>query len=117
VTALILAYHSIIGLPSLIVLPSYALLLLLMAFLTQKEKLWIADRVLLILGISALASLSLAKRTCVKIPVIIEDEVLRWRRIISFISNLANRYVLSRAGAIGIPSPLLLKKLIVRHKV
>jgi len=88
-----------------------------MAFLTQKEKLRVADRVLLILGISALASLSLAKRTCVKIPAIVEDEVLRWRRIISFISNLADRYVLSRAGAIGIPSPLLLKKLIVRHKV
>jgi hypothetical protein len=42
-----------------------------MAFLTQKEKLRVADRVLLILGISALASLSLAKRTCVKIPAIV----------------------------------------------
>jgi hypothetical protein len=60
VAALILAYHSIIGLPSLIVFPSYVLLLLLMAFLTQKEELRIADRVLLILGISVLASLSYA---------------------------------------------------------
>lgn len=73
--------------------------------------------ILIILGISALATLSLAKRTCVKIPAIVEDEVLRWRRIISFISNLADRYILSRAGAIEIPSPLLLKKLIVRHRV
>ena len=60
---------------------------------------------------------SLAKRTCVKIPAIAEDEVLRWRRIISFIYNLADRYVLSRAGAIGVPSLLLLKKLIVRRRV
>jgi glycosyltransferase involved in cell wall biosynthesis len=60
---------------------------------------------------------SLAKRICVKIPAIVEDEVLRWRRIISFIYNLADRYVLSRAGAIGVPSPLLLKKLIVKRRV
>jgi glycosyltransferase involved in cell wall biosynthesis len=67
------------------------------------------------LGVASIKSL--AKRTCVKIPAIVEDEVLRWRRIISFIYNLADRYVLSRTGAIGVPSPLLLKKLIVRRKV
>jgi hypothetical protein len=60
VVTIILASHSIIGLPSLIVFPSYVLLLLLMAFLTQKEKLRLADKVLLILGISVLASLSYA---------------------------------------------------------
>jgi len=60
VVALILASHSIVGLPSLIVFPSYVLLLLLMVFLTQKEKLRLADRVLLILGISVLTSLSYA---------------------------------------------------------
>jgi len=67
------------------------------------------------LGVTSIKSL--AKRTCVKIPAIVEDEVLRWRRIISFIYNLADRYVLSRAGAIGVPSPLLLKKLIVKRRV
>jgi len=69
----------------------------------------------LALGVTTIKSL--AKRTCVKIPAIAEDEMLRWRRIISFIYNLADRYVLSRAGAIGVPSPLLLKKLIVRRRV
>jgi len=69
----------------------------------------------LALGVTTIKSL--AKRTCVKIPAIAEDEVLRWRRIISFIYNPADRYVLSRAGAIGVPSPLLLKKLIVRRRV
>jgi len=70
---------------------------------------------ILALGVTSIKSL--AKRTCVKIPAIVEDEVLRWRRIISFIYNLTDRYVLSRTGAIGVPSPLLLKKLIVRRKV
>jgi len=70
---------------------------------------------ILALGVTSIKSL--AKRTCVKIPAIAEDEVLRWRRIISFIYNFADRYVLSRAGTIGIPSPLLLKKLIVRRRV
>jgi len=70
---------------------------------------------ILALGVTSLKSL--VKRTCVKIPAIVEDEVLRWRRIIAFIYNFADRYILSRAGAIGVPSPLLLKKLIVRRRV
>jgi glycosyltransferase involved in cell wall biosynthesis len=87
---------------------------------------WILDRFakirfiyvrssILALGVTSIKSL--AKRTCIKIPAIVEDEVLRWRRIMTFIYNFADRYVLSKAGVIGVPSPSLLKKLIARRRM
>jgi len=58
--ALTLIYHTIIGLTSLIVFPSYILFLLLIALLICKDELRTVDKVLLILGICVLASLSYA---------------------------------------------------------
>jgi glycosyltransferase involved in cell wall biosynthesis len=112
----------LIPIPSI---PPYTIFTLIVSLLITSF-IWVLDKFakirliyvrssVLALGVTSIKSL--AKRTCVKIPAIVEDEVLRWRRIILFIYNLADRYVLSRAGAIGIPSPLLLKKLIVRRRV
>ena len=106
-------------------IPPYTIFTLIVSLLITSF-IWVLDKFakirliyvrssILALGVTSIKSL--AKRTCVKIPAIVEDEVLRWRRIISFIYNLADRHVLSRAGTIGIPSPLLLKKLIVRRRV
>jgi glycosyltransferase involved in cell wall biosynthesis len=112
----------LIPIPSI---PPYTIFTLIVSLLITSF-IWVLDKFakirliyvrssVLALGVTSIKSL--AKRTCVKIPAIVEDEVLRWRRIISFIYNLTDRYVLSRAGAIGVPSPLLLKKLIVRRRV
>jgi glycosyltransferase involved in cell wall biosynthesis len=106
-------------------IPPYTVFTLIVLLLITSF-IWVLDRFakirliyvrssILALGVTSIKSL--ARRACVKIPAIVEDEVLRWRRIISFIYNLTDRYVLSRAGAIGVPSPLLLKKLIVRRRV
>jgi glycosyltransferase involved in cell wall biosynthesis len=60
---------------------------------------------------------SLARKTFVKIPAIVEDEILKWRRILSYLYSILDRYILSRAKAIGVPSPLLMKKLLVRRRM
>jgi len=58
---------------------------------------------------------SLARKTCVKIPAIFEDEARSLGRIFSFIYRLADRLVLDRAGCICIPSPLLLRVIALRR--
>ena len=58
---------------------------------------------------------SLARKTCVKIPAIFEDEEKAFGKIFSFIYKLADRLVLSRAGCVCIPSPLLLRELALRR--
>jgi glycosyltransferase involved in cell wall biosynthesis len=59
---------------------------------------------------------SLARKTCVKIPAIFEDEQRNPGKVFSFIYKLADRTVLERAGYICIPSPLLLKEIALRRK-
>jgi len=58
---------------------------------------------------------SLARKTCVKIPAIFEDEERGLGRIFSFIHRLADRLALDRAGCICVPSPLLLKEIALRR--
>jgi len=60
---------------------------------------------------------SLARKTCVKIPAIFEDEEKSLGRLFAFIHKLADRLVLDRAGCICIPSPLLLREIALRRGV
>jgi len=60
---------------------------------------------------------SLARKACVKIPAIFEDEVLSWGRIFSPIYRLTDRVVLDKASCIGIASPLLLKEIALRRRI
>jgi len=87
---------------------------------------WILDKItnvrliyvrssLLALGVVSIKNL--ARKTFVKIPAIVEDETLRWRRILSYLYSISDRYILYRAKAIGAPSPLLMKRLSVRRGV
>jgi len=87
---------------------------------------WILDKIvnvrliyvrssLLALGVVSIKNL--ARKTLVKIPAIVEDETLRWRRILSYLYSISDRYILNRAKAIGAPSPLLMKRLSVRRGV
>jgi glycosyltransferase involved in cell wall biosynthesis len=59
---------------------------------------------------------SLARKTCVKIPAIFEDEERTLGRVFSLVYKLADRTVLNRAGFICIPSPLLLREIALRRK-
>jgi len=70
---------------------------------------------LLALGVVSIKNL--ARKTFVKIPAIVEDETLRWKRILSYLYSISDRYILNRAKAIGAPSPLLMKRLSVRRGV
>jgi len=58
---------------------------------------------------------SLARKTCVKIPEIFEDDVRDLGRIFSFIFRLADRLALDRANYICVPSSLLLRKIALRR--
>ncbi|WP_448578960.1 glycosyltransferase family 4 protein [Thermosphaera sp.] len=60
---------------------------------------------------------SLARKICVKIPAIFEDEEKSLGRLFAFIYKLADRLVLDRAGCICIPSPLLLREIALRREV
>jgi glycosyltransferase involved in cell wall biosynthesis len=60
---------------------------------------------------------SLARKICVKIPYILDDEILKGRRFISIIYTLTDRFVLSKAKVVGVPSILLLKKLTTKRRV
>jgi len=70
-----------------------------------------------ILALGVVSIKNLARKTFVKIPAVVEDETLRWRRILSYLYSISDRYILSRAKAIGAPSPLLMKRLSVRRGV
>jgi len=59
---------------------------------------------------------SLARKTCVKIPAVFEDEERTLGRVFSFVYKLADRSVLKRAGYICILSPLLLREIALRRK-
>jgi len=59
---------------------------------------------------------SLARKTCVKIPAVFEDEERTLGRVFSLIYESADRSVLKRAGYICIPSPLLLREIALRRK-
>jgi glycosyltransferase involved in cell wall biosynthesis len=59
---------------------------------------------------------SLARKTCVKIPAIFEDEERTLGRVFSFVYKLADQTVLERAGCICILSPLLLREIALRRK-
>ena len=60
---------------------------------------------------------SLARKTCVKIPAIFEDEEKSLGRLFAFIHKLADWLVLDRAGCICTPSPLLLREIALRRGV
>jgi len=86
---------------------------------------WILDRIKYVFFIYVRTSIlalgfvlinTLAKKTCVKIPAIGEEEVVK-SRIPSLIYNVADAHVLDKARAIGVPSLLLLKRLVIKRKV
>jgi glycosyltransferase involved in cell wall biosynthesis len=59
---------------------------------------------------------SLARKTCVKIPAVFEDEERTPGRVFSPIYKLTDRIVLERAGCICVPSPSLLREIALRRK-
>jgi len=59
---------------------------------------------------------SLASKLCVKIPSIREDEVIRGRTITEFTYMLADKLTLLNAKVIGVPTPTLLKKLVLKRR-
>jgi glycosyltransferase involved in cell wall biosynthesis len=69
-----------------------------------------------ILALSFMLIPSLARKTCVKIPAIFEDEERTLGRVFSLVYKLADRSVLDRAGYICVPSPLLLREIALRGK-
>jgi len=92
---------------------------------------WILDRLIQfdiiyvrtsLLAFGLLSVNSLSRKTCVKIITMREDEVVRspakrLKRSLSLIYSLADRYALTKARIIGVPTPILLKRLIVRRGV
>ena len=111
--------------PVLVPIPYLHVSILMMSFVIT-PLIWILDKLKhfriiyirdSILAFGPLLSRSLARKICVKIPYILEDEILKGRRFISIIYTLADRVALSKAKVVGVPSILLLKKLTMRRRV
>jgi len=86
---------------------------------------WIVDKLLRfdllyvrlsLLAYGILLVRSLSQKTLVKLMAIMEDEDLVWRRIVKPIYSLTDRIAFSKAFIIGVNSPLLLKKLVLRRR-
>jgi len=59
---------------------------------------------------------SLSRKTCVKLAAIMEEENPMWGKFLSWIYMLADKVALTRAKVIGVHSPLLLRKIVVRRQ-
>ena len=106
--------------------PLLPTLFALLTFIIMAPIIWIIDKLkhfdliyvrssLLALGILSINSL--AKKTCVKLPAIAEDELLRGRKVLALVFKAADRFALARAGVVGCATPIMLKKLVKRRGV
>ncbi len=65
----------------------------------------------------ALMSSNISRKSCIKIPAIYEDELQNKVFTSSFLVQVAERFVISRARCVSFPSPLLLRRVLVKRKV
>jgi glycosyltransferase involved in cell wall biosynthesis len=88
--------------------------------------LWILDRLVRfdvvymrpsLVAPAALLSSIISRKSCIKIPAIYEDELQNKVFRSSFLTQVADRFVISRAGCLSFPSPLLLKRVLVKRRV
>jgi len=88
--------------------------------------LWILDRLVRfnvvyvrpsLLASVALLSNNISRKSCIKIPAIYEDELRNKVFISSFLTQVADRFVISRAGCLSFPSPLLLRRVLVKRRI
>jgi glycosyltransferase involved in cell wall biosynthesis len=88
--------------------------------------LWILDRLVRfnvvyvrpsLLASVALLSNNISRKSCIKIPAIYEDELRNKVFISSFLTQMADRFVISRAGCLSFPSPLLLRLVLVKRRI
>lgn len=66
---------------------------------------------------AALLSSNISRKSCIKIPAIYEDELKNKVFISSFLTQVADRFVIYRAGCLSFPSPLLLRLVLVKRRV
>jgi len=88
--------------------------------------LWILDRLVRfdvvymrpsLLASVALLSSNISRKSCIKIPAIYEDEARNKVFISSFLTQVVDRFVISRACCLSFPSPLLLRRVSVKRRV
>jgi len=65
----------------------------------------------------ALLSSNISRKSCIKIPAIYEDELKNKVFISSFLTHVADRFVIYRAGCLSFPSPLLLRLVLVKRRI
>jgi glycosyltransferase involved in cell wall biosynthesis len=66
---------------------------------------------------AALLSSNISRKSCIKIPAIYEDELKNKVFISSLLTQVADRFVISRAGCLSFPSPLLLRLVLMKRRV
>jgi len=66
---------------------------------------------------AALLSSIISRKSCIKIPAIYEDELQNKVFRSSFLTQAADRFVISKAGCLAFPSPLLLRRVLVKRRV
>jgi hypothetical protein len=62
-------------------------------------------------------SSNISRESCIMIPAIYEDELKSKVFISSFLAQMADRFVISRAGCLSLPSPLLLRLVFMKRRV
>jgi len=67
------------------------------------------------LALGPLSVRSLSRKACVKLPAIVEDEVMKGKRVVSLIHALTDRFALAKARTVCVPTPVLLKKIAARR--
>jgi len=65
----------------------------------------------------ALLSNNISRKSCIKIPAIYEDELKNKAFISTFLTQVVERFVISRAGCLSFPSPLLLRLVLMKRRV
>ena len=66
---------------------------------------------------AALLINNISRKSCIKIPAIYEDELKNKAFISTFLTQVMEGFVISRAGCLSFPSPLLLKRVLVKRRV
>ncbi len=88
--------------------------------------LWILDRLFhfdvvyirpSLVAPAALLSSNISRKSCIKIPAIYEDELKNKVFISSLLTQVVDRFVISRAGCLSFPSPLLLRLVLMKRRV
>jgi glycosyltransferase involved in cell wall biosynthesis len=66
---------------------------------------------------AVLLSNNISRKSCIKIPAIYEDELKDKAFISTFLTQVVERFVISRAGCLSFPSPLLLRLVLMKRRV